>query len=43
MLTFEEFCAEDGEFTGERGSAFAAIFPQVSSQRDCTGRSASCI
>ena len=30
MLTFEEFCADDGEFAGERGSAFAAIFPQVS-------------
>ena len=29
MLTFEEFCADDGEFAGERGSAFAAIFPQV--------------
>ena len=29
VLTFEEFCADDGEFAGERGSAFAAIFPQV--------------
>jgi hypothetical protein len=29
VLTFEEFCADDGEFAGERGFAFAAIFPQV--------------
>lgn len=29
VLTFEEFCAEEGEFAGEGGSAFAAIFPLV--------------
>ena len=33
VLTFEEFCADDGEFAGERGSAFAAIFPQVTPLR----------
>ena len=31
VLTFEEFCAEEGEFAGEGGAAFAAIFPQVRS------------
>jgi hypothetical protein len=31
LLTFEEFCSEEGIFegTGERGKIFAAVFPQV--------------
>lgn len=31
LLTLEEFCAEEGDFesTGERGAAFASIFPQI--------------
>ena len=32
LLTFEEFCSEEGVFEGrgEKGSAFADIFVQVS-------------
>ena len=30
LLTFEEFCAEEGDFAhGEQGSIFADVFPQV--------------
>ena len=31
LLTFEEFCSEEGVFegTGEQGAAFKEIFPQV--------------
>lgn len=31
LLTLEDFCSGDGEFesTGEKGSAFASIFPQI--------------
>ena len=31
LLTLEEFCGEEGDFegTGERGAAYAAIFPQM--------------
>ncbi len=30
LLTFEEFCAEEGDFAvGESGSMFAELFPQV--------------
>jgi NDP-sugar pyrophosphorylase family protein len=31
LLTLEEFCGEEGDFegTGEKGAAFAAIFPQL--------------
>jgi translation initiation factor eIF-2B subunit epsilon len=31
LLTFEEFCGEEGDFegTGERGAAFARVFPQL--------------
>jgi len=29
ILTFEEFCAEEGEFNGDGGRAFATIFPMV--------------
>jgi hypothetical protein len=31
LLTFEEYCAEEGDFAGEdeRGAVFAALFPQV--------------
>ena len=31
LLTLEEFCGEEGVFegAGERGAAFAAVFPKV--------------
>ncbi len=29
ILTFEEFCGEEGEFAGDQGSSFATIFPQA--------------
>lgn len=32
LLTFEEYCAEEGDFaSGERGAVFAELFPQVRS------------
>lgn len=31
ILTFEEFCGEDGEFAGDNGKSFASIFAQVQS------------
>mmetsp|Transcript_1893 Transcript_1893/g.5530 ORF Transcript_1893/g.5530 Transcript_1893/m.5530 type:complete len:764 (+) Transcript_1893:77-2368(+) len=32
ILTFEEFCGEDGEFAGDNGKSFASIFAQVLKQ-----------
>lgn len=32
LLTFEEYCAEEGDFAGERGAAFAELFPQARSR-----------
>ena len=31
LLTVEEFCGEEGDYegTGERGAAYASIFPQL--------------
>ena len=29
ILTFEEFCGEEGEFSTDQGAAFAGIFIQV--------------
>lgn len=29
LLTFEEYCAEEGDFAGEQGAMFAELFPQV--------------
>lgn len=29
LLTFEEYCAEEGDFAGEQGATFADLFPQV--------------
>ena len=29
ILTFEEFCGEEGEFSTDQGTAFASIFIQV--------------
>lgn len=29
LLTFEEYCAEEGDFAGEQGALFAELFPQV--------------
>ncbi len=30
ILTFEEYCSEDGEFASDHGKPFASIFTQVS-------------
>lgn len=30
ILTFEEFCGEDGEFASDHGKPFAGLFAQVS-------------
>ena len=45
LLTLEEFCGEEGDFegTGEKGVAFAAIFPQLLKllyERDIIGEEA---
>jgi translation initiation factor eIF-2B subunit epsilon len=45
LLTLEEFCGEEGDFegTGEKGAAFAAIFPQLLKllyERDIVGEEA---
>lgn len=29
LLTLEEYCAEEGDFSGEQGAVFAPLFPQV--------------
>jgi translation initiation factor eIF-2B subunit epsilon len=29
LLTLEEYCADEGDFSGEQGALFAALFPQV--------------
>lgn len=29
LLTFEEYCAEEGDFVGDNGTVFAEMFPQV--------------
>lgn len=40
ILTFEEFCGEEGEFTTDHGASFASIFTQASwgSLMCCTTR-----
>jgi hypothetical protein len=29
LLTFEEYCSQEGEFAVDNGSDFADLFPQV--------------